>query len=60
MKRQQLIRLLLKHHCALHRHGANHDIYSNATNGRKAPIPRHAEVKDSLVRLILKQLGIEA
>ncbi len=59
MKRQQLIRLLLGHNCALHRHGANHAIYLNAANGRKAPIPRHAEAKDSLVRLILKQLHID-
>ncbi|PZP60751.1 MAG: addiction module toxin, HicA family [Azospira oryzae] len=45
--------------CVLLRHGANHDIYLNPLNGRKAPVPRHPEIKDSLVRLILKQLDIE-
>jgi len=58
MKRRELVRLQIKHHCALHRHGANHDIYINIRNGRKAPIPRHVEIKNSLVKLIFKQLEI--
>jgi predicted RNase H-like HicB family nuclease len=28
------------------------------SNGRKAPVPRHAEIKDSLCRLIRLQLGL--
>ncbi len=59
MKRGELIRLLVKHQCHLQRHGANHDIYINPRNGRKSPIPRHSEIKDSLAKLILKQLDIE-
>ncbi|MBS4097478.1 MAG: type II toxin-antitoxin system HicA family toxin [Sulfuricella sp.] len=61
MKRGELIRLLVQQHCQhchLHRHGANHDIYINPQNGRKSPIPRHTEIKDSLAKLIFKQLGI--
>lgn len=58
MKRTELVRLLVAHRCGLLRHGASHDIYVNPTNGRKAPVPRHTEIKDSLVRLILRQLGI--
>jgi len=60
MKRRELIRLLLRRQCALYRHGSNHDIYINVTNGRKAPIPRHTEIKDTLVKLILKQLKADA
>ncbi|MBZ0092884.1 MAG: type II toxin-antitoxin system HicA family toxin [Sulfuricellaceae bacterium] len=59
MKRGELIRLLVKNRCHLHRHGANHDIYLNLRNGRKAPVPRHSEIKDSLAKLIFKQLDIE-
>jgi hypothetical protein len=59
MKRHDLIRLPVDGKCVLERHGANHDIYLNVLNRRKAPIPRHNEIKDSLARLILKQLGIE-
>ena len=58
MKRGELIRELLDKGCVLKRHGANHDIYLNPTNGRKAPIPRHAEIKNTLCDLIRKQLGV--
>jgi hypothetical protein len=37
-----------------------HDIFLNAANGRKAPVPRHAEIKETLVAQIRKQLGIES
>lgn len=59
MKRGELIHLLIKQQCHLHRHGANHDIYMNPRNGRKSPVPRHSEIKDSLVKLIFKQLDIK-
>lgn len=39
--------------------GANHDIYINPRNGRKSAVPRHSEIKDSLVKLIFKQLDIK-
>ena len=58
MKRQQLIRELEQAGCRFDRHGGKHDIYLNPANGRKAPVPRHPEVKDSLCRLIRKQLGL--
>ena len=59
MKRKSLISKLVKAGCYLKRHGSRHDIYANPLNGRQAPIPRHAEIKESLVKLVLKQLGIE-
>jgi predicted RNA binding protein YcfA (HicA-like mRNA interferase family) len=49
---------LTKNGCYLKRHGSNHDIFANPKNGRKAPVPRHPEIKDSLCKLIMKQLGI--
>jgi len=58
VKRKALIKDLVKSGCYLKRHGSKHDIYANPGNGRQAPIPRHPEVEDSLVRLIKKQLGI--
>jgi len=45
--------------CYLKRHGANHDIYLNPANGRVAPVPRHNEIKNTLVRAIRKQLGLD-
>jgi hypothetical protein len=41
------------------RHGKKHDIYTNPINGTQAPIPRHPEIKESLCKLIKKQLGLK-
>ena len=54
MKRKEFIKELVKTGCYLKRHGAKHDIYINPKNGRKAPIPRHAEIKNTLRELIRK------
>lgn len=59
MKRRNFIRVLVKAGCYLKRHGSNHDIYVNPRNGKKAPVPRHSEIKESLCELIQKQLGIK-
>jgi mRNA interferase HicA len=58
MKRKEFISELEKSGCVLHRQGSRHDIYLNPATGQKSPVPRHAEVKDSLCRLIRKQLGL--
>jgi len=31
----------------------------NRNNGKKAPVPRHGEIKNTLSMLIEKQLGLE-
>jgi mRNA interferase HicA len=59
LNRRDLIRELIQKGCHLERHGGRHDIYVNPANGRKAPIPRHNEIKNSLCNLIRKQIGIE-
>lgn len=59
MKRREFIRELIEAECYSKRHGKKHDIYVNPKNGRKAPVPRHSEVKDSLCELIRKQLGLK-
>jgi len=59
VKRGNLIRELARAGCSLKRHGRRHDIYANPKNGKQAPVPRHAEIKESLCALIRKQLGIE-
>jgi len=59
LKREALIKDLMKAGCQLKRHGKKHDIYLNPNIGKMAPIPRHNEIKNSLCLLIKKQLGIE-
>ncbi|MGQ9508662.1 MAG: type II toxin-antitoxin system HicA family toxin [Thermodesulfobacteriota bacterium] len=49
---------VIEHGCFLLRHVKKHDIYQNPKNGKKAPVPRHDEIKDSLADLIKKQLEI--
>jgi predicted RNA binding protein YcfA (HicA-like mRNA interferase family) len=58
MKRRDFIRALEQAGCELHRHGSRHDIYRNPSNDKKAPVPRHREISNSLARLIRKQLGL--
>ncbi|MFW6102369.1 MAG: type II toxin-antitoxin system HicA family toxin [Chloroflexota bacterium] len=60
MKRRDLIRELVEQGCYLRRHGRRHDIYINPKNGKKAPIPRHPEIKESLCELIKRQLGLKS
>ena len=59
MKRRRLVKELVDAGSYLKRHGKKHDIYANPTNGRKAPVPRHSEIKDSLCELIKRQLGLK-
>ena len=58
MKRRELIAELERQGCFLLRHGARHDIYRNPATGAKAPVPRHSEIGETLVRAIRRQLGL--
>jgi predicted RNA binding protein YcfA (HicA-like mRNA interferase family) len=59
LKRNNFIKELVSNGCVLKRHGSRHDIYYNPAKGKVAPIPRHPEIKETLCRLIKKQLGID-
>jgi mRNA interferase HicA len=58
VKRGNFIRELVNAGCYLKRHGSKHDIYMNLNNGKQAPVPRHPEIKEILVKQIKRQLGI--
>ena len=60
MKRSSLLKELREAGCLFHRHGKRHDLWINPANGRKAPVPRHTELKDSLCELIRNELGVKA
>ncbi|HXV59678.1 MAG TPA: type II toxin-antitoxin system HicA family toxin [Vicinamibacteria bacterium] len=59
MNRKEFVRELEKAGCQLHRSGGRHDIFLNPTNGRRAPVPRHREIKNTLCELIRQQLGLK-
>lgn len=58
MKRGDFIRELTYAGCVLKRHGGRHDIYLNPRNGKISPVPRHAEIKNTLAEQIRRQLGL--
>lgn len=58
MKRGRFIRELVAAGCYLRRHGKKHDIYANPRTGKRAPVPRHSEIKESLCHIIRQQLGL--
>jgi predicted RNA binding protein YcfA (HicA-like mRNA interferase family) len=58
MRRSELIRQLAEAGCILHRHGSRHDIFLNPATSKKPPVPRHAEIDNTLVKHIRKNLGI--
>jgi len=59
LKRKDFIREVIAAGCYLKRHGPKHDLYANPRNGRKAPVPRHSEIKESLCTMIRQQLGLD-
>lgn len=58
MKRRDFIRELVNAGCYLQRHGKKHDLYVNPRDGKKSPVPRHTELKETLCEVIRKQLGL--
>ena len=58
MKRIDLIRHLLAHGCEQIREGHSHKIFENSTAQKRAPVPRHREIPEPLVRAICRQLEI--
>jgi predicted RNA binding protein YcfA (HicA-like mRNA interferase family) len=57
MKRTELIKLLAAKGAVFVRHGSNHDIYVQPKNGNMEPVPRHNEIKEFMVRKIIKNLS---
>jgi mRNA interferase HicA len=57
MKRTDLIKKLSEMGCVLIRHGGRHDWYRNPNTGMSQPVPRHKEIKEPVVRHIIKLLG---
>jgi mRNA interferase HicA len=61
MKRKKLLlQHLQANGCALLREGGRHTIYWRVGTGLQAAIPRHPEIKATLVRKICKDLNVEA
>ncbi|GHU55648.1 hypothetical protein FACS189442_3480 [Spirochaetia bacterium] len=57
MKRNDLLKILAQQGVVLFRHGGGHDIYINEKTGKKVSVPRHSEIGNKMVKVILKELG---
>ena len=57
MKRRDLIKLLEKNGWYFKREGHDHDIYTDGKN--REPVPRHRELKEPLVKKIIKKYGLK-
>ena len=57
MKRVAFIRILKKNGWWLDRDNGAHSIYTNGTASE--PIPRHKELKETLVKAIIKRRGLQ-
>ena len=58
MKREELLRFMRAHGCALLREGGKHSWWHNVVLNTRSAVPRHNEIKDNLARKICKELGI--
>ena len=58
MKLNDLEKHLHQNGCIKKREGGNHTIWLNPGNGKIAPVPRHKEIKEGLVKKICKELDI--
>ena len=59
MKRRDLERNLRIAGCYLKREGSSHSLWINPKTGVIEAVPRHPEIKEPLVRKILKNLNAE-
>lgn len=58
MKRNELLRYLREQGCEQLREGARHSWWHNPVLNKRSAIPRHTEIKNSLVIKICKDLGV--
>ena len=58
MKRTKFIKYLLQNGCEKSREGKRHTIFWNPDTNKAVAIPRHSEIKDILVEVICKELGV--
>jgi predicted RNA binding protein YcfA (HicA-like mRNA interferase family) len=56
MNRQDFIKILGEHGVFFDHHGARHDIFIHKQTGKKIPVPRHGEMKNKFLKLILKEI----
>jgi hypothetical protein len=54
VKRQKLLKEIVKRGAVFVRHGAKHDIYENPRTNVSAQVPRHADINEAVAKAIIK------
>jgi len=54
LKRQKLLKEIIKRGAVFVRHGANHDIYENQRTNTSTQIPRHSNINEIVAKAIIK------
>ena len=59
MKRNDLVKHLIKNKCIFIREGAKHSVFFNPLVKKSSTVPRHNEIDNFLAKKICRDLGIE-
>jgi predicted RNA binding protein YcfA (HicA-like mRNA interferase family) len=56
MNRQDFIHFLERNGLEFYKHGSRHDIYIHKITGKKVAVPRHSEIKNKFLKIILDEI----
>jgi len=56
VNRTEFLSILKEYGLEFHKHGSRHDIYIHAASGKKIAIPRHREIKNKFVQLLISEI----
>ena len=54
MKRQKLLKEIVKQGAVFVRHGAKHDVYENPRTNTSTQVPRHTNINEIVAKAIIK------
>jgi len=56
MKRDDFIKVLKQNGILFDHHGKRHDIFVHEETGKQIPVPRHNELKNKFLKLVLAEI----
>jgi predicted RNA binding protein YcfA (HicA-like mRNA interferase family) len=56
MKRSDFIKFLESYGLEFFKHGSRHDIYKHKITGKKVAVPRHGEIANHFLKLIIYEI----
>jgi predicted RNA binding protein YcfA (HicA-like mRNA interferase family) len=56
MNRIDFIHFLERNGLEFYKHGSRHDIYIHKITGKKVAVPRHSEIKNKFLKIILNEI----